>query len=136
MASIRLDGAMPAVKPIHIVDDDVDYLRAMERLLVVHGLQVRAFSSAEEFQAQADPDNASCVILDIHLGTASGIDILLGLVQSGVTTPIVIVTASDSESVRQAAIQGGCGAYLQKPVSARVLLDVLRSVAGVEIKPR
>ena len=101
---------MPAVKPIHIVDDDVDYLRAMERLLVVHGLQVRAFSSAEEFQAQAD--------------------------QSGVTTPIVIVTASDSESVRLAAIQGGCGAYLQKPVSARVLLDVLRSVAGVEIKPR
>ena len=127
---------MPAAKPIHILDDDVDYLKAMKRLLGVHGLEVRAFSSAEEFQARADPDGASCFILDIHLGTASGIDVLLELVRSGVTTPIVIVTANDSEAVRQAAIQGGCDAYLQKPVSAKVLLDVLHSVSGSKIEPR
>ena len=127
---------MPAAKPIHILDDDVDYLRAMERLLAVQGLQVRAFSSAEEFQAQANLDDASCVILDIHLGAVSGIDVLLGLVRSGVTTPIVVVTASDSEAVRRAAIQGGCDAYLQKPVSAKVLMNVLRDVVGVDIDLR
>ena len=124
---------MPAAKPIHILDDDVDYLRAMERLLAVHGLQVRAFSSAEEFQAQANLDDASCVILDIHLGAMSGIDVLLWLVRSGVTTPIVVVTASDSEAVRRAAIEGGCEAYLQKPVSAKVLMNVLRDVIGADI---
>ena len=127
---------MPAAKPIHILDDDVDYLKAMKRLLGVHGLQVKAFSSAEEFQQQANLDDASCLILDIHLGAASGIDILLELVRSGVTTPIVIVTASDSESVRRAAIQGGCDAYLQKPVSAKVLMNVLRDVVGVDIDLR
>ena len=127
---------MPAAKPIHILDDDVDYLKAMKRLLGVHGLQVKAFSSAEEFQQQANLDDASCLILDIHLGAASGIDILLELVRSGVTTPIVIVTASDSDVVRRAAVEGGCDAYLQKPVSAKVLLDVLRSVATSKIEPR
>lgn len=127
---------MPAAKPIHILDDDVYYLKAMTRLLGVHGLQVRAFSSAEEFQAQAYLDEASCLILDVHLGTASGIDILLELVRSGVTTPIVVITASDSEAIRQAAVEGGCDAYLQKPVSAKVLLDVLRSVAGSKTELR
>jgi FixJ family two-component response regulator len=120
---------MAPTKPICILDDDVDYLRAMERLLAVHGLRVKAFSSAEEFQAQADPRNASHVILDIHLGAVSGIDVLLELVRSGVTTPVVVVTASDSEAMRRAAIQGGCDAYLQKPVSAKVLLNVLRDAA-------
>ncbi len=127
---------MPAAKPIHILDDDVDHLKAMERLLAVHGLQVKAFSSAEEFQAQANLDDASCLILDIHLGATSGIDILLELVQSGATTPIVVVTASDSEAVRRAAIQGGCDAYLQKPVPAKVLLSVLRRLARSDIETR
>lgn len=123
---------MPATKPIHIVDDDLGFLRGIEHLLVAFGLEVRAFSSAEEFRALANPREAACLILDIHLGSISGIDLMRELFQSGTRPPIVLITASDSEHVRRAAMEAGCGAFLQKPVSAKVLLDAVRKLAGPE----
>jgi len=79
-----------------------------------------------------------CVILDIHLGGASGIDLRHQLLQSGSTVPVVFITGSDSETTRQAALQAGCTAYLPKPFSAQALVDgiyrALSSDAG-EVSP-
>ena len=119
---------MPVAKPIHIVDDDVGFLKGIERLLAAHGLEVRTFSSAEEFQAEADPDDAACLILDIHLGEVSGIQLMQEILQSGAKPPVVLITANDSERTRREAWAAGCSAFLQKPVSAKVLMDAVRSV--------
>jgi FixJ family two-component response regulator len=121
---------MPATRPIHIVDDDVGFLRGLERLISAHGWKVRTFSSAEDFQTRANPSDAACLILDIHLGTASGIDIMRDLAKSGIRTPVLLITGSDSEHLRKTAIDAGCGVYLQKPVSATVLMDALRQATG------
>jgi FixJ family two-component response regulator len=123
---------MLAARPIHVVDDDQGFLRGIERLLAVHGLTVRTFSSVDEFHAQADPDEAACLILDIHLGDVSGIDLMHELRQSGTTTPIVLITANDNEQVRRAALASGSSAFLQKPVSAKVLMEAVRNVVGPE----
>jgi FixJ family two-component response regulator len=121
---------MPATGPIHIVDDDVGFLRGLERLISAHGWKVTTFSSAEDFRAQANAGEAACVILDIDLGTASGIDIMLNLAKSGISTPVLLITGSDSEYLREAAIKAGCEVYLQKPVSATALIDALRKATG------
>lgn len=121
---------MPAAKPIHIVDDDPGFLKGIERLLVVHGLPVKTFSSPEEFQALADPREALCLILDIHLGAASGIELMRELHRAGISTPVVLITANDNEQVRRTALASGCSAFLQKPVSAKVLMEALCGAAN------
>jgi len=63
-------------KQIYVVDDDSGFLKGIERLLRAHGLEVRTFSSAEEFEAKADPTEASCLILDNHLDRTSGVQLL------------------------------------------------------------
>ena len=123
---------MRAEKPIHIVDDDLGFLKGIERLLTVHGLPVRTFSSADELHARADPNEAACLILDVHLGAVSGIDLMHELRRSGTTTPIVLITANDNEQTRRAALASGCSAFLQKPVSAKVLMEAVRNVVGPE----
>lgn len=120
---------MLAGKQIHIVDDDLGFLKGIERLLAVHGLPVRTFSSAEEFLALADPKDALCLILDIHLGSTSAIELMQELRQSGNETPVVLITANDNELTRRAALASGCSAFLQKPVSAQVLMDAVRHAA-------
>jgi FixJ family two-component response regulator len=127
---------MSAEKPIHIVDDDVGFLEGIERLLSAHGLPVKSFSSAEAFRARADADDPCCVILDIHLGGISGIDLMRELFRSGSKTPVVLITANDSEYVRRAAMEAGCSAFLQKPVSGTLLLDAVRKVVGEAVKLR
>ena len=121
---------MPTGKLIHVVDDDRGFLKGIERLLIAHGLEVRTFSSAEEFQAEADLDEAACLILDIHLTGMSGIELLSRLTRSGSRIPVVLVTASDSEVTRRAAMAAGCNAYLQKPFPSSVLMEALAEAVG------
>ena len=121
---------MPAGRVIEIVDDDSGFLKGIERLLVAHGLEVRTFSSAEEFQAEADLDEAACLILDINLTGMSGIELLSQLTRSGCTIPVVLVTASDSEVTRRAATAAGCNGYLQKPFPSSALMKALAEAVG------
>jgi len=120
---------MAAAKPVHVVDDDLGVLKGIARLLSAHGLPVRTFSSAEEFLALADPSEASCLILDIHLGGLSGIELMQELRRSASKTPVVMITANDSEPIRRAAFASGCSAFLQKRVSAQALLGAVRDLA-------
>ncbi|MCO5064983.1 MAG: response regulator [Rhizobiaceae bacterium] len=119
---------------VYIVDDDPDFLRGIERLLRAHGLNVIAFSSVEDFQEYANPDRAACVILDVHMGHVSGIDLMGMLFSSGCKAPVILVTANDSEHVRHAALSGGASAFLQKPIPAKELLGALRSIAGSALR--
>jgi FixJ family two-component response regulator len=121
---------MPPGRVIEIVDDDSGFLKGIERLLVAQGLDVRTFSSAEEFQAKADLGEAACLILDVNLTGMSGIELLSQLTRSGCTIPVVLVTASDSEVTRRAAMAAGCNAYLQKPFPSSALMEALAKAVG------
>jgi CheY-like chemotaxis protein len=39
---------------------------------------------------------------------------------------VIFVTANDSEKTRRAAIAAGCSDFLQKPISAKALMDAVR----------
>ena len=46
------------VQTVYILDDDVSFCRALERLLRALGYRVQAFQSAFEFLAHWGPDHA------------------------------------------------------------------------------
>ena len=70
-------------------------LRALRRLLDATGFRVETFSSAEQFLESDHRGRADCLILDVHLGGLSGLDLQERLARSGVNTPVVIITAHD-----------------------------------------
>ena len=110
---------------ILVVDDDPGFRKGIERLLRVNGFKVSGFSSAEEFQAHADLDHAACLILDIHLGGISGIELRHQQRRSGSTVPVIFVTGKGSEANHKAALAAGCVAYLEKPCRAKALMDAV-----------
>ena len=112
-------------RTILVVDDDRGFRRGIERLLRAHGFDVTGYSSAEEFQATADPGTAACLILDIGLGGISGIELRRQLSASGCAVPVVFITANDNEPTRREALSLGCLAYLEKPFPASELIDAL-----------
>src|SRR5215204_5115290 len=76
-------ASVMAHQSIYVVDNDPSMLKATGRLLKTLGFDVQTFSSAEEFWARADPMDAVCLILDIRLSGASGIDLRQQLSRSG-----------------------------------------------------
>lgn len=111
---------------IYVLDDDRDMLRGLERLLKVHGFRPKLFQSAEDFFASVDnDDDALCLLLDVHLNGASGIDVKRRLTRSGVRLPVIFITANDNEATRRSIEDVGCVAYLPKPFSARSLVEAI-----------
>ena len=123
---------MPNRKAVFVVDDDLGTLRGVKRLLGEHGYDTVLFQSAEAFQTHGDFDQALCVILDIDLNDASGIEVRHRLKAAGMSVPVIYITANDNLAVRMAAMKSGCIAFLTKPFSAKSLIDPIeKALAGL-----
>jgi FixJ family two-component response regulator len=114
-------------KSVLVVDDDARMLHSLEVLLDNLGFSTELYASAEAFFSESTfrkIDNC-CVILDIQLRGMSGIELQSRLMTAGYTPPIIFITGNDNETVRKAASQQGCIAYLLKPFTAKVLIDAI-----------
>ena len=112
-------------RKIAVIDDDPTMLRAVERLLRAKGFDVEAFASAEAFLEAAGASKATCLVLDIHLGGMSGIELRRRLIASGSELPIIFITALDDETTRKEAMEAGCVAFLRKPFLADSLVGAI-----------
>ena len=112
-------------RTVCILDDDPDMRKALERVLIVHGYRPCSFASIAEFHADAKPQEALCLILDIHLKGESGFDLKRQLSRSVPALPVIFITGQDSKVSREAAQQVGGAAYLPKPFESKALLDAL-----------
>jgi FixJ family two-component response regulator len=112
-----------------VVDDD-SLLRALRRLLDAAGFRVETFSSAEQFLESEHRGRADCLVLDVHLGGLSGLDLQERLRTSGVSMPIVTITAHDEQSTRERARRAGAIEYLRKPFDDDSLIDAIHKAIG------
>jgi FixJ family two-component response regulator len=104
-------------------------LTAFERVLKLHGFDPEVFDTVEAFRAGACLEKASCLVLDIHLDGHCGIALRKELAGEGLSIPVIFITGVDNNATRQAALQAGCVAYLQKPFPSRDLIDAIEQVA-------
>jgi FixJ family two-component response regulator len=115
---------------VAVIDDDPAMRKAIERLLGAKGFDVEAFASAEAFLAAAAASEATCLVLDIHLGGMSGIELRRHLAESGSRLPVVFITALDDEATRKQAMEAGCVAFLRKPFLSHLLIDAIEKAAS------
>jgi FixJ family two-component response regulator len=81
------------------------------------------FSSAKDFEEHDHFEDTCCVLLDINLKDGSGIELRYGLTAAGRAVPVIFMTGNDNPTVRDAALESGCLAYLTKPFSAKSLIE-------------
>jgi FixJ family two-component response regulator len=112
-------------RTVAIVEDDPSMRRSIERLLGAHGYKTEGYVSAESFLTRGSVSDLICIVLDIHLGGMSGIELGRALKET-VPRPIVIfITAVDDEALEVEALEAGCAAYLHKPFPAASLIGAI-----------
>ena len=116
-------------KLVVVVDDDGTMLKSLERLLNASGFDTEVFPSAEAFLARSAAREAACLVLDIHLGGMSGIELRRRLAESGSAVPVIFMTAFDDERTHDEAAEAGCVACLRKPFPARQLIGAIETAA-------
>lgn len=105
-------------------------LRGLRRLLDTHDFMTEVFDSGEAFLERGATNDVACIVLDIHMGGISGIEMRRRLAAMGSTIPVIFMTALDSAAVRKEAIEAGCAAFLPKPFSGRELIGAIRKATS------
>ena len=108
---------------VFVIDGHESVRAALEGLIRSAGPQVETFTSPDEFLARAHPEEASCLLLDIELPGANGLDLQDQLAQTHPDVPIIFITghANVSRSVR--AMKAGAVEFLTKPIADEALLE-------------
>ena len=110
---------------VAVIDDNVGILGALGRLLSAYGYDTELYASPQEFLDAVMMTEAICLVVDVQLGGACGIEFARELAKTGLSFPIVFMTANDTECVQQRALDAGCVAFLRKPFAAEALLEHL-----------
>jgi RNA polymerase sigma factor (sigma-70 family) len=110
-----------------VVDDDSDIRDGVKLLLESVGMTCIAFSSTREFLESEQIEKANCLILDVRLPGAGGLDLQAELARSQIKTPIIFITAHGDIPMSVRAIKAGAVEFLTKPFREQDLLDAVRA---------
>ena len=111
---------------VFIVDDEPLIRAALTRLIRAAGFDVQTFASAREFLSTARPDAPGCVVLDVRLPDASGLDLQHKLTAAHIDLPVIFITGHGDIPMSVRAMKAGAVEFLTKPFKDQDLLDALR----------
>ncbi len=113
-----------------VVDDDAEVRNSLQDLMESVGLDVACFTSPPELLSAGLPDRPGCLILDVRMPGASGLDLQQQLAARGVIKPIVFLTGYGDIPMTVQAMKAGAIDFLMKPVRDQTLLDSV--IAGIQ----
>ena len=117
---------MAAIPPVvHIVDDDVPFLTATERLLRAANYTVRTYSNAGDFLLSRHDEGPGCVLLDLRLPGPSGLHLQQAIANQTEPLPIIFLSGCGDVPSAVRALKAGAMDFLTKPVKGEILLDAI-----------
>ena len=116
-------------KTVLVVEDNELNMKLFNDLLEAHGygvVQTRDGLSALDLARQHRPD---LILMDIQLPEVSGIEVTKWLKEDDTLRhiPVIAVTAFAMKGDEQKIREGGCEAYLSKPISVAHFLQTIDS---------
>ncbi len=111
---------------VFVVDDDASVRDAVQRLIASVGLRVETFGSTREFLSARRPQAPACLVLDVRLPDASGLELQRDLADAGVHIPIVFITGYADVPMTVRAMKAGAVEFLTKPFRGQELLDAIQ----------
>ena len=117
---------------IRIVDDNDAQRDALQFMLESEGYMVRAYRSAKEFLTGEIFSESGCTILDLKMPEMDGLQLQQELVNRGYQVPIVFLSAHGDLPKAVQAMKLGGRDFLEKPVNAPKLLEVISTILAQE----
>jgi DNA-binding response OmpR family regulator len=117
-------------KLIYVVDDEPDILELVSINLQKSNYDVKTFLDAQTFEKAIREKIPDCIILDLMLPDADGVDICRSIRAQDKyrSIPIIMLTARTSEADKVLGLELGADDYITKPFSPRELTARIKAV--------
>jgi two-component system, OmpR family, response regulator len=113
---------------VHVVEDDDELRRLLERGLSEDGFDIVASDGAEAALQRHSLQTADVFVIDIALDDSDGRDLCQALRALGVGAPVLFLTALDAAPDRISGFRAGGDDYLTKPFAFSELAARLRAL--------
>jgi two-component system cell cycle response regulator DivK len=131
------DGSRPPlpVRTVLIVEDNAFNLKLLDDLLQAAGYNTLKATGGRQALQMARQFRPDVILLDIGLPDMSGIDVTQEIRANDElrSTPVIAVTAYAAPEDEAAIRRAGCDDYIAKPISAPVLLRMVRRHANFRL---
>jgi len=119
-------------KTVMIVEDNELNMKLFRDLIEAHGyrtVQTRNGLTAMDLAREHRPD---LILMDIQLPEISGLDVTRQLKGDAElrTIPVIAVTAFAMKGDEERIRQGGCEAYISKPISVGRFIETIKTFLG------
>lgn len=120
------------VKKVLIVEDNDLNMKLFNDLLEAHGYQTLQTRNGVEAVSLARAHHPNLILMDIQLPEVSGLQVTQWLKDDPALAdiPVVAITAFAMKGDEEKILQGGCEAYLSKPISVVKFLETVRKFIG------
>jgi two-component system cell cycle response regulator DivK len=119
-------------KTVLIVEDNELNMKLFHDLLEAHGYQTIETRNGIEALDLARKHRPDLIIMDIQLPEVSGLEVTKWLKDDEVLRdiPVIAVTAFAMKGDEERIRQGGCEAYISKPISIGTFIETVRRFIG------
>ncbi len=121
---------------VFVVDDNAAVRKSVRALMESAELAVETYASAEEFLATYDAERPGCLVLDVRLRQASGLDLQDELRRRKAMLPIIVLTGHGNVPTSVRALKAGAIDFLQKPTPPNVLLERVHAAIAMDREKR
>jgi two-component system, cell cycle response regulator DivK len=121
------DNARRAGKRVLIVEDNELNMKLFNDLLEAHGYQTLQTRDGVEALQMAREHRPDLILMDIQLPEVSGLEVTKWLKEDDElrSIPIIAVTAFAMKGDEQKIRDGGCEAYIAKPISVASFMSTV-----------
>jgi two-component system, cell cycle response regulator DivK len=125
-------GGWQVTKTVLIVEDNELNMKLFHDLLEAHGYHTVGTRSGLEALDLARKHRPDLILMDIQLPEVSGLDVTRWIKDDAElhAIPVVAVTAFAMKGDEERIRQGGCEAYLSKPISVGKFIETVRRFVG------
>ena len=129
---IELSEPQPMAKTVLIVEDNELNMKLFHDLLDAHGYKTLQTRNGMEALSLAREHRPDLILMDIQLPEVSGLEVTKWLKEDDQLRkiPVVAVTAFAMKGDEERIREGGCEAYISKPISVSMFLDTVRQFIG------
>ena len=119
-------------KKVLIVEDNELNMKLFHDLLDAHGYQTIQTRNGLDALALARSERPALILMDIQLPEVSGLEVTKWLKDDDNLRdiPVVAVTAFAMKGDEQRIRDGGCEAYISKPISVVSFIETVRKFIG------
>ena len=122
----------PEPLTVYLVEDDAAVRDSLALMLGLTGYRTVFFADAEAFLAAWRDDWAGCVIADLKLPGASGVELQAEMRRRGSRLPFIIITAHGDVPAARTAFRADAVDFLEKPFDHGVLLAAIENAFSKE----